>query len=135
MKKFALGFFALIQKSLIIAPLLLIFFTVMSVFIKIVSNNWAMGPLDGSTLAVWKTFRNVLYPYYMISLFLLFLKFALFGEKESSKEDKAREINKILKPWLIGFLLTTFSYAIAGLIVDIGFLLFFLGGGAHLIGG
>jgi len=69
----------------------------------------------------WKNLRNIVYLFYLIALpFGIFLSFV---------EKNKKGVEKYFVNWIIGLLLATFSYAIAGLIIDIGFLFWYLSRG------
>ncbi len=71
-------------------------------------------------LNIWKSWRNIAYLFYLVTLGLNFWLWFF------DKDKKSRSLFTSYKIWLIGFIGTTFSYALAGLVVDLGFALYYL---------
>jgi len=112
-----------IRKSIVIATVILMGYLIYKVF----QNNFVMvgGGMSifkqDYLLKVWKVYRNVLY----LFLFIDFILSSIIIFIRLTKNQIAKALKQFLL-WYSTLLLVTFSFAIAGLIVDLIFLAIFI---------
>lgn len=105
--------FNVLNKIFIIVPILLF---LLSIFLAL---TYGFTPESFVIRqAIWTSFWHIAYFYYLLTAPIIFI---LFWIKEKDKNIK--EFFKTYRNWLIGFLLSMFSFAIVGFATDIIMLL------------
>ncbi|SRR5260221_453117 len=75
---------------------------------------------QNSKYEIWKYWMNIAYFFYVAAAVIVLFWWA-YQEKKTFKT-----FFKAFRNWFLGFLLTLFSYALVGLVIDFGFVFCFL---------
>ncbi len=105
---------------LLLYPLLLYFFQP-QVTSQVQTREYqpALNQVSPSFLTRWKTARDSFYQLFLIGLILEIIFWSFDDKREIG-------LKKSLVRWFLGLSLCTFSYALAGLIIDFGFFFWYL---------
>lgn len=72
------------------------------------------------SLLIWKQYWHLAFYFYLLSGIFQLVQFFV------SKKQTVRSFLSTFQYWVLGFLLSMFSYAITGIMIDIGYLFVYI---------
>jgi hypothetical protein len=115
--KFPISASSILNKIFLIIPFALFLF---SLFAPLKFGIPSGSITDTTQYSIWKYWMQLSICFYGISAVIVFIFWLFQGMKN------ALSFLKTYRNWFIGLLLTFFSFALAGLVIDLGYAIYFI---------